>query len=294
MERFTSSSLLLGDQGRAAGDEYDDEDGDGDRDFERQIETRSTGPVGEREAGEGSRKSSEIERASAQLSIHINGERLEDEPPQERTHENEDEQNTDLLTSDEAVPLDGSNTDKTVVETPLPLGKMIPIMLLTASESFNSSAIFSYVGYLVLDFNLTDDKKELGYYSFILFYLSFIIYHLSFIHDGLALGRNYAGAISSCFFVAQFISRCAAFPLSCGFASVAPPRTSLCAAHTLFVCVCACARVCCVCVVCVLCAACQFLLGQDVRQVRTAADPPVRCRGHHHLCPAVRVISSTL
>lgn len=178
MERFNSSSLLLGDQGRAAGDEYDDGDGDGDRDFERQIETRSTGPVGvpEREAGEGSRKSSEIERASAQLSIHINGERLEDEPPQERTHEHEDEQNTDLLTSDEAVPLDGSNTDKTVVETPLPLGKMIPIMLLTASESFNSSAIFSYVGYLVLDFNLTDDKKELGYY--LLFYF---IYHLSFI-----------------------------------------------------------------------------------------------------------------
>jgi hypothetical protein len=164
MERFNSSSLLLGDLGRAAGDEYDDEDGEGDRDFERQIETRSTGPVGEREAGEGSRKSSEIERASAQLSIHINGERLEEEPPQERTHENEDEQNTgDLLTSDEAVPLDGSNSsDKAVTETPLPLGKMIPIMLLTASESFNSSAIFSYVGYLVLDFNLTDDKKELG------------------------------------------------------------------------------------------------------------------------------------
>lgn len=180
MERYNSSSLLLGEQGRAAGGDEYDEDGDGDRDFELQMETRSTG-LGEHEAGEGSRKSSEIERASAQLSIHIHGERLEDEPPQERTHETEDEQNTgDLLTSDEAVPLDGSNSsDKAMTETPLPLGKMIPIMLLTASESFNSSAIFSYVGYLVLDFNLTDDKKELG---------------------------NYAGAISSCFFVAQFIS----------------------------------------------------------------------------------------
>lgn len=49
-----------------------------------------------------------------------------------------------------------------VEETPLPLGKIVPIMLLTASESFNSSSIFSYVGYLVLDFDLTDDKKELG------------------------------------------------------------------------------------------------------------------------------------
>jgi len=179
MERYNSSSLLLGEQGRAAGGDEYDEDGDGDRDFELQMETRSSG-LGEHEAGEGSRKSSEIERASAQLSIHIHGKRLEDEPPQERTHETEDEQNTgDLLTSDEAVPLGGSNSsDKAMTETPLPLGKMIPIMLLTASESFNSSAIFSYVGYLVLDFNLTDDKKELGYWSR---YLSIYINLFTFI-----------------------------------------------------------------------------------------------------------------
>lgn len=245
MERYNSSSLLLGEQGRAAGgDEYDEDgDGDGDRDFELQMETQSTGLVGEREAGEGSRKSSEIERASAQVSIHINGERLEEEPPQERTHENEDEQNTgDLLTSDEAVPLDGSNSDKAMTETPLPLGKMIPIMLLTASESFNSSAIFSYVGYLVLDFNLTDDKKELGYsfiYQFICnYYLS--IYYLFMAWAGTTREPSRRASLWP-----SSSAGALAFSLSCGFAcQVAHHHAHRCVLLTLCSCVCvACTRV---------------------------------------------------
>jgi hypothetical protein len=148
MDRYNSSSLLLSDRGGAAGDDdYEEEEG-GYNAEQHDTTAEST----EIEAG-----------ASARLSIHIDEERLEDKelPHDEDLHNTDDAQA--LTIEDEAVPLDCSS-DKavTVPETPLPLGKMIPIMLLTLSESFNSSAIFSYVGYLVLDFNLTDDKKELG------------------------------------------------------------------------------------------------------------------------------------
>ncbi len=53
-------------------------------------------------------------------------------------------------------------TEQPVGDTPLPMDKMICIILLTANESFSSMAIFAYVGYMVLDFGLTSDKSEIG------------------------------------------------------------------------------------------------------------------------------------
>jgi hypothetical protein len=69
---------------------------------------------------------------------------------------------------------DGEQTKKTskkieegtatifVKETPLPKAKVIPLMILLFTESFNSNSIFPYVAYMVYDFGITGDKREVG------------------------------------------------------------------------------------------------------------------------------------
>jgi len=42
----------------------------------------------------------------------------------------------------------------------LPWSKVIPIYIALWCEAFNSSSIFAYVGYMVLDFGLSKDEKD--------------------------------------------------------------------------------------------------------------------------------------
>lgn len=46
--------------------------------------------------------------------------------------------------------------------TPLPKGKVIPLMLLLFSETFISNSIFPYLVFMLADFHLTDDQRQLG------------------------------------------------------------------------------------------------------------------------------------
>jgi hypothetical protein len=153
MDLYTSSTSLLSDHAQ------DDDD---------EIAAGTAWPTERGETGEMDEeqlisRNSEILSKIDPLSIHIEEETLDGE--QERAGEGADGgEGSPTVWIDKPRPARQPIVDENKVEeTPLPMGKMIPIMLLTASESFNSSAIFSYVGYLVLDFNLTDDKKELGY-----------------------------------------------------------------------------------------------------------------------------------
>lgn len=42
----------------------------------------------------------------------------------------------------------------------LPWSKVIPIYIALWCEAFNSSSIFAYVGYMILDFGLSKDEKD--------------------------------------------------------------------------------------------------------------------------------------
>lgn len=46
------------------------------------------------------------------------------------------------------------------VSSALPWGKVIPIYIAIWCEAFNSSSIFAYVGYMILDFGLSKDKND--------------------------------------------------------------------------------------------------------------------------------------
>jgi MFS family permease len=62
--------------------------------------------------------------------------------------------------------------------TPLPIKKVCPVLMLLASEAIVAVSIFSYVGFMIVDFGLADEKST-GYY---------------------------AGLVASSFFIAQFSS----------------------------------------------------------------------------------------
>lgn len=74
------------------------------------------------------------------------------------------------------------NDNGSKAKNPLPLKKLIPIYIMLWSEAFNSSSIFAYVGYMVLDFGASKSKGEESY-------------------------RIYAGLLASSFFIAQLFSR---------------------------------------------------------------------------------------
>lgn len=50
-----------------------------------------------------------------------------------------------------------------VTATPLHKGKVIPLMLLLFAETFNSNSIFPYLVFMLADFHLVDDQRDLGY-----------------------------------------------------------------------------------------------------------------------------------
>lgn len=45
----------------------------------------------------------------------------------------------------------------------LPLSKLIPIYILLWSEAFNSSSIFAYAGYMIIDLGATKSKDDGSY-----------------------------------------------------------------------------------------------------------------------------------
>jgi MFS family permease len=49
--------------------------------------------------------------------------------------------------------------------TPVPYKLLVPLCLVYFIESFVLTNIFSYVGFMVLDFNLTNDPDKVGYYA---------------------------------------------------------------------------------------------------------------------------------
>lgn len=52
----------------------------------------------------------------------------------------------------------------------VPLSKLIPIYILLWSEAFNSSSIFSYVGYMIIDLGAIKSRDDGSYrHVFILF-----------------------------------------------------------------------------------------------------------------------------
>lgn len=47
--------------------------------------------------------------------------------------------------------------------TPVPYKKLLPLAIIYFIEAFVFTNIFSYVGYMVYDFHLTDDPDKVGY-----------------------------------------------------------------------------------------------------------------------------------
>ena len=81
-------------------------------------------------------------------------------------HENTSIANSTTLEEEHAIPTppeDDSSGVAYVAATPLPKGKVIPLMLLLFSETFNSNSIFPYLVFMLADFHLTDDQRQLGY-----------------------------------------------------------------------------------------------------------------------------------
>lgn len=72
-----------------------------------------------------------------------------------------------------------SCSSKNSEETPLPETKVISLMLCLLSGSFVATMIFSFVGFMVEDFNIAETKQDIGFY---------------------------AGYIASAYFLGQFIS----------------------------------------------------------------------------------------
>lgn len=53
-------------------------------------------------------------------------------------------------------------------QTPLPWRKLIVVFLVQFVEAFTSSSLFPYVPFLIKDFGMAADEKEVGYYAGIL------------------------------------------------------------------------------------------------------------------------------
>ncbi len=57
---------------------------------------------------------------------------------------------------------------KAIVQpTPVPYKTLIPLCIINFIEAFVFSNIFSYVGFMVYDFHLTDDEDKVGYVNFV-------------------------------------------------------------------------------------------------------------------------------
>jgi len=79
-------------------------------------------------------------------------------------HESTSTANSITLEEEHAIPPeDDSSGVAYVAATALPKGKVIPLMLLLFSETFNSNSIFPYLVFMLADFHLTDDQRQLGY-----------------------------------------------------------------------------------------------------------------------------------
>lgn len=52
-----------------------------------------------------------------------------------------------------------------VTPTPVPYKKLLPLAIIYFIEAFVFTNIFSYVGFMVFDFKLTDDPDKVGYYA---------------------------------------------------------------------------------------------------------------------------------
>jgi hypothetical protein len=56
----------------------------------------------------------------------------------------------------------GADTQQ-ITPTPVPYRKLLPLAIIQFLEAFTFTNIFSYVGFMVYDFNLTDDPDKVGY-----------------------------------------------------------------------------------------------------------------------------------
>eukprot|EP00026_Physarum_polycephalum_P005000 Phypoly_transcript_05026.p1 GENE.Phypoly_transcript_05026~~Phypoly_transcript_05026.p1 ORF type:complete len:610 (+),score=97.64 Phypoly_transcript_05026:206-2035(+) len=52
-----------------------------------------------------------------------------------------------------------------ITPTPVPYKKLMPLAIIYFIEAFVFTNIFSYIGFMVLDFNLTTDPEKVGYYA---------------------------------------------------------------------------------------------------------------------------------
>lgn len=104
-----------------------------------------------------------------------NQEELQTFHSEDATHPTDDEPSINL--DNALVEAD----DAKLPETPLPWKKVMPIFIMLFCEAFNSSAIFSFVGFMIRDFHLVPESDP----KF----------------------RTYAGWLASCFFIAQLLSR---------------------------------------------------------------------------------------
>lgn len=52
-----------------------------------------------------------------------------------------------------------------ITPTPVPYRKLLPLAVIQFVEAFTFTNIFSYVGFMVWDFHLTDDPDQVGYYA---------------------------------------------------------------------------------------------------------------------------------
>ncbi|KAL0485714.1 zinc-induced facilitator ZIF1 [Acrasis kona] len=57
------------------------------------------------------------------------------------------------------------SSSKPLVKTPLPKGEMIAMGFLFFTEGYNFTFIFSFIGYLVVDFGMAEDERSAGYYA---------------------------------------------------------------------------------------------------------------------------------
>jgi hypothetical protein len=71
---------------------------------------------------------------------------------------------TQVVASDDKVNEESSKliANEEKPETPLPREKVIPICIILFTEAFMGNSVFAYVGYMVLDFGLANDRQSVG------------------------------------------------------------------------------------------------------------------------------------
>jgi MFS family permease len=95
-----------------------------------------------------------------------------DAPPEHTSLTQDEPLNTDTLVSPEGdtdasieQPSNNAEQEAAPAITPIPRGQMLALCIVFFCEAYNFTFIFSFLGFMIVDFGLVNDEREAGYYA---------------------------------------------------------------------------------------------------------------------------------